>query len=58
MKSEVSPNESIARKARKIVRAISSMFSWKNSIGKPLWPGALPLGKEVMASTTSSKVNS
>jgi hypothetical protein len=58
MKSEVSTNESIAQKVRRTVGAISSMFSWKNYVGKLSWLDALPLGREVMASTTSSKVNS
>jgi hypothetical protein len=58
MKYEVNPNESIAQKARKSVGAISSMFFLKNFVNKSSWRGALPLGREVMASTTSSKVNS
>ncbi len=35
MKAEVSPEESIARNARRSVGVVSSTFSWKNSIGKP-----------------------
>ncbi len=58
MKFKVSPSESIARKARKKVGAISSMFFKKNYVGKPSWLRALPLGKEVMVSTTSSKASS
>jgi hypothetical protein len=58
MKAKVSPKESVARNARRSVGAVSSTFSWKNSIGKLSWPGTFPLGSEVMVFATSSRDNS
>jgi hypothetical protein len=58
VKFEVSPNENIVRKARRNEGVIFSTFSSKNYVGKLSWPNVLPLIREVMASTTSSKVNS
>ncbi len=58
MKSKVRPSENIARMARRSMGVVSSMFSWKNFIDRPSWPGVLPLGREVMVFITSSKVSS
>ncbi len=58
MKSEVRPIESIVQKVRRSMGAVFSMFFWKNFVGKSSWLGAFPLGNEVMASTTSSRLNS
>ncbi len=46
----------MAMKALKSVRAISSAHSWKNSVGMPSCPGALPLGKAWIASRISFSV--
>jgi hypothetical protein len=51
MKVEVNPSESTAWNAKRSAGAISSTFSKKNSVGRPLSLGALPLGREVMAFT-------
>ncbi len=50
MYSEVNPRASMALKVSSSVGATSFTYSWKNSIGIPLCPGALPLGSEAMAS--------
>jgi hypothetical protein len=44
---------SMAVKACAKFGATSSAYSWKNSIGIPSWPGALPLGKAFMATRMS-----
>ncbi len=42
--SEVNPHANMALKASSHVGATSFMYSWKNSVGIPSCPGALPLG--------------
>ncbi len=56
--SDVSPFLSIVENAWSKVGEISFMNSWKNSVGMPLHPGALPFGIAEMASWTSFKVSS
>ncbi|CAM6027381.1 unnamed protein product [Sphagnum balticum] len=54
MNVEVAPSLSIAMNASSRSDAISFSHSWKNSMGMPSWPGALPFGKARMAPHTSS----
>jgi hypothetical protein len=56
--SEVSPFLSIAEKARRRVREISSANSWKNLVEMPSPLGALPFGIAAMASRISFRVRS
>ncbi len=56
--SEVSPLPSIAENAWRSVGEISSTNSWKNSVGMPSHPGALPFGIARMASRISFNVSS
>ncbi len=44
MCSEVNPRANMALKASSHVGATSFTYSWKNSVGIPSCPGALPLG--------------
>ncbi len=48
--------DNITLKVRRSMGAASFTYSWKNSVGKPSCPRALPLGREEMASMTSSRV--
>ncbi len=56
--SDVSPFLNITENAWSKVGEISFLNSWKNSVGMPSHPGALPFGIAEMASWTSFRVSS
>jgi hypothetical protein len=57
IEAEALPVQSIAVKALKRIGTISSAHSWKNSMGRPSFPGAFPLGRALIAVCISFSVS-
>jgi hypothetical protein len=55
--AEAFPVPSIAVKACNRMGAVSLAHSWKNSMGRPSFPGALPLGRALIAVRISLNVS-
>ncbi len=57
IEAEALPVQSITVKALRRIGAVSLAHSWKNSMGRPSFPGAFPLGRALIAVCISLSVS-